>query len=167
MKHDKKGMKHQTPLSLPSLFARTGRESADAHFSGKDIPLLLRKSEDAHFLAKIKDFVKNGNGTGGKMLGFIGVILMIAELSAAQPLGIDTNGMVDEIVVTAPRYAEEAHAGMMPEIVIRAPRYEHEDIAWSGLMPEIVVTAPRVSAPELGQLISPEPAHHPKKRFYD
>ncbi len=89
---------------------------------------------------------------------------MIAQISSAQIMGIDSNGVVDEIVVTAPRYENEddAWSGMMPEVVVAAPRYfssaeigmmdevfviapryENEDDAWSGMMPEVVVIAPR------------------------
>lgn len=95
------------------------------------------------------------------MLGYLVMPLVIIEMSAAQIIGIDGNGVVDEVVVTAPRYEYEdsAWSGLMPEvvvavpryrdadmgtldeIVVTAPRYAHEDIAWSGLMPEIICTA--------------------------
>ena len=58
------------------------------------------------------------------MLSLIGVILMAAQMSGAQALNINDSGVMDEVVVTA-------------------PRYEGEDIAYSGMMPEVVATAPR------------------------
>lgn len=96
------------------------------------------------------------------MLSYWGIILIVMHMSAAQPLGIDSNGVVDEVVVSAPRYEHEDFAwiGMMPEVIARAPRdlhgaemgsideiivyaprYAHEDIAWCGLMPEVICTA--------------------------
>ncbi len=96
------------------------------------------------------------------MLSFWGIILILTQIPAAQPLGIDSNGVVDEVVVTAPRYEHEdsAWTGLMPEVITRAPRYllnaemgtideiivnapryANEDIAWCGLMPEVICTA--------------------------
>lgn len=102
------------------------------------------------------------------MLGYLVMFLVIIEMPAAQIMGIDANGVVDEVVVTAPRYANEdiawsglmpevvatapryrddADLGMIEEIVVTAPRYVHEDIAWSGLMPEIICTVSNDNAP--------------------
>jgi len=100
------------------------------------------------------------------MLTIVGALLII--MMPAQTIGIDANGMLDTVVVTAPRYEYEdaawsglmpavvttapryhtsAKMGMMDEVVATAPRYEHEDVAWSGLMPEVRVTAPRFTIP--------------------
>lgn len=102
------------------------------------------------------------------MLSIVGAILII--MMPAQTIGTDANGMLDTVVVTAPRYEHEdaawsglmpavvttapryhtaAETGMMDEVVATALRYEHEDVAWSGLMPEVRVTAPRFSIPTI------------------
>jgi hypothetical protein len=102
------------------------------------------------------------NKIGGKMLSYWGIILIVMQIPAAHVVGIDSNGVVDEVVVNAPRYEHEdpAWIGLMPEVVTRAPRYLHgaemgtineivvhapryrnEDIAWCGLMPEVICTA--------------------------
>ncbi len=104
------------------------------------------------------------NQKGEKMLSLTGVILMVAQMSGAQVLNINNSGVMDEVIVTAPRYESEdiAYSGMMPEVVVTAPRYysetemgmmpdvvvtaqryENEDIAYSGMMPEVVITASR------------------------
>lgn len=100
------------------------------------------------------------------MLSIVGAILII--MMPAQTISIDASGMLDTVVVTAPRYEHEdaawsglmpavvttapryhtsAEMGMMDEVVATAPRYEHEDVAWCGLMPEVRVTAPRFTIP--------------------
>ena len=104
------------------------------------------------------------------MLSLMGVILVVAQMSGAQALNINDSGMMDEMlvtapryegediaysgmmpemVVTAPRYYSEAEMGMMPEVTVTAPRYEGEDIAYSGMMPEVVVTAPRYEGEDI------------------
>jgi len=83
------------------------------------------------------------NQKGGKMLSLTGVILMVAQMSGAQALNINNSGVMDEVIVTAPRYEAEdiAYSGMMPEVVVTASRYYSE--AEMGMMPEVVVTASR------------------------
>ena len=97
------------------------------------------------------------------MLNIVGAILIMMPA-----LTIDASGMVDTVVVTAPRYEAEdaawaglmpavtvtapryyspAEKGMMDEVVATAPRYAYEDVAWSGLMPEIRVTASKYTIP--------------------
>jgi|GEM_PF-3342420 len=94
----------------------------------------------------------------------LGIIFMITQMSGVYALDIDNKGMMDQVVVTVPRFEGEdiAYSGMMPEVVAMAPRYysevelgmmdevvvtalrfEGEDIAYSGMMPEVVATAPR------------------------
>ncbi len=94
----------------------------------------------------------------------LGVIFMITQMSGVYALDIDNKGMMDEVVITAPRFEGEdiAYSGMMPEVVAKAPRYysevelgmmdqvvvtaprfEGEDIAYSGMMSEVIVTASR------------------------
>jgi hypothetical protein len=100
------------------------------------------------------------------MLTIVGAILI--TMMPTQTISVDANGMLDTVVVTAPRceyedaawsglmlavvttaarYQTAAEKGMMHEVVATAPRYEHEDVAWSGLMPEVLVTAPRFTIP--------------------
>jgi hypothetical protein len=107
---------------------------------------------------------KKSNQKGGKMKVLLGVIFMITQMSGVYALDIDNKGMMDEVVITAPRFEGEdiAYSGMMPEVVAKAPRYyseaeigmmdqvvvtaprfEGEDIAYSGMMSEVIVTASR------------------------
>jgi len=104
------------------------------------------------------------------MLTYLVMFLVLIEMPMCQTMDIDSNGVVDEVVVTASRYAHEdvAWSGMMPEvvaaasryhsraemgtideIVVNASRYAHEDIAWSGLMPEIICTASIDKTPQV------------------
>ena len=106
------------------------------------------------------------------MKNFVTLFIIIAGFASANALEpanatFDAIGVMSEIVVSAPRYANEDDAwsgmmpeivttalrdkdtnaiGMMSEIVVTAPRYENEDDAWSGLMNEVVATAPRYDA---------------------
>ena len=94
----------------------------------------------------------------------LGLIFMITQMSSVYALDIDNKGMMDQVVVTAPRfegediaysgmmsevvvnasrYYTEAELGMMDQVVVTAPRFEGEDIAYSGMMSEVVATAPR------------------------
>jgi len=107
---------------------------------------------------------KKSNQKGGKMKVLLGVIFMITQMPGVYALDIDNKGMMDEVVVTAPRfegediaysgmmsavvakaprYYSEVELGMMDQVVVIAPRFEGEDIAYSGMMSEVVVTASR------------------------
>jgi hypothetical protein len=107
---------------------------------------------------------KKSNQKGGKMKVLLGVIFMITQMSGVYALDIDNKGMMDEVVVIAPRfegediaysgmmsevvakaprYYSEVELGMMDQVVVTAPRFEGEDIAYSGMMSEVVVTASR------------------------
>ena len=107
---------------------------------------------------------KKSNQKGGKMKVLLGVIFMITQMSGVYALDIDNKGMMDEVVITAPRfegediaysgmmsevvakaprYYSEVELGMMDQVVVTAPRFEGEDIAYSGMMSEVVVTASR------------------------
>ncbi len=102
------------------------------------------------------------------MLGYLVTFLVVIHMPTAQAIGVDSNGVVDEVVVAAPRYEHEdiAWSGLMPEVIaatqrhlsdaemgtidevtVTALRYEYEDSAWSGLMPEIICTASNDKAP--------------------
>ena len=68
------------------------------------------------------------------------VILLVTLVGqVCGQVGINANGVMDEMIVTAPG----AQSEMLPEVVVTAPRYEGEEISSQGMLPEIVVTAPR------------------------
>ncbi len=67
------------------------------------------------------------------------IILLITLVGQMGGICINAYGVMDEMLVTAPR----AQENMLPEVVVTAPRYEGDDISAHGMLPEIVVTAPR------------------------
>jgi len=62
----------------------------------------------------------------------LGVIFMITQMSGVYALYIDNKGMMDEVVVTAPRFEGEdiAYSGMMSEVIVTASRYEEDNIVF-------------------------------------
>jgi hypothetical protein len=84
------------------------------------------------------DKVINKGGTMSVLL----LVTLIGQMCGQ--IGISADGVMDEMLVTAPRlHQETAVQGLLPEVVITAPRYEGEDTSLSGMLPEIVVTASR------------------------
>jgi len=70
------------------------------------------------------------------------LVTLIGQLCGQ--VGITAYGVMDEMLVNAPgMYDDVALDGMLPEIVVTAPRYEGETISHDGLLPQVVVTAPR------------------------
>ena len=89
------------------------------------------------------------------MKRFITLLIIIAGFTSANALEpanatFDAIGVMSEIVVSAPRYANEddAWSGLMNEIVTTAPRYD----AWSGLTDTIYVTASRYDDTDIGPI---------------
>lgn len=78
----------------------------------------------------------NQNPKGGKMKVLLGLIFMITQMSSVYALDIDNKGMMDQVVVTAPRFEGEdiAYSGMMSEVVATAPRYEEDNIVFGYLV---------------------------------
>lgn len=116
-------------------------------------PFFRRKNGTLNFAAKCKiqaKFVEE------KMKRFITLLIIMAGftgLNALEPANnstFDSMGCMPEIVVTAPRYANEddAWSGLMPEIVTTAPRYD----AYSGLTDTIYVTASRYDDTDIGPI---------------
>lgn len=79
------------------------------------------------------------------MLSLISVILIAGNILSGQPM--DRNGSKNEYVGKLPEIVITGQAGpevgMLDEVVITEPRYVGEDIAYSGMLPEIVSTAKR------------------------
>ena len=70
-------------------------------------------------------------------------MIIVIALQLVNP--VQDVALLEEILVTAPRYEHEdvAWCGMMDEVVATAPRYTEVEIAHMETMPEVVVTAPR------------------------
>ncbi len=83
------------------------------------------------------------------MLNLLSIIVLLAQIAnPASPSNVpldQENGLMPEVVATAPRYQYEdvAWGGMMDEVVVIAQRFEGEDVAYGGMMDEVVVDAPR------------------------